>query len=45
MFAHPALIDVPFFAAGLIKISYDLLLYWGMASVHVPELAGSNVQS
>jgi MFS family permease len=44
MFAHPALINVPFFAAGGIKIAYDLLLYWGMASVHVPELAESRVQ-
>jgi MFS family permease len=45
MFAHPALLDVPFFAAGVIKISYDLLLYWGMASIHVPEFAESKVRS
>src|SRR6202043_2902921 len=27
MFAHPALINVPFYIAGALKIIYDLLLY------------------
>jgi hypothetical protein len=27
LFAHPALISVPFFLAGGLKIVYDLLLY------------------
>ena len=33
MFAHPGLVNVPFFAAGGIKIVYDLLLYRGFAEV------------
>ncbi len=37
MFAHPAMINVPFFAAGLIKIGYDLTLYRLLASVPLPE--------
>jgi predicted MFS family arabinose efflux permease len=37
MFAHPAWINVPFFAAGTIKIAYDLTLYRRMASVPLPE--------
>jgi hypothetical protein len=27
LFARPALIDLPFFIAGTLKIAYDLLLY------------------
>ncbi|HZP49435.1 MAG TPA: MFS transporter [Vicinamibacterales bacterium] len=37
LFAHPAWIDVPFFAAGAIKIVYDLAIYRRMASVPLPE--------
>jgi MFS family permease len=28
MFARPALINLPFFIAGTVKLTYDLLLYW-----------------
>jgi MFS family permease len=28
MFARPALINLPFFIAGTVKLAYDLLLYW-----------------
>jgi len=34
LFAQPALISVPFFIAGTLKITYDLLLY--RAFVHLP---------
>jgi MFS family permease len=34
LFAHPALISLPFFIAGTLKILYDLLLY--RAFVHLP---------
>lgn len=34
LFAHPKLIDVPFYIAGILKIVYDLLLY--RAFVHLP---------
>src|SRR5581483_4265407 len=37
LFAHPAWVDVPFFAAGAIKIVYDLAIYRRMASVPLPE--------
>jgi MFS family permease len=37
MFAQPTMINVPFFAAGLIKIGYDLTLYRLLASVPLPE--------
>lgn len=33
LFAHPALISVPFLAAGGLKIVYDLLLYRGFVGV------------
>jgi MFS family permease len=33
LFAHPALISVPFFLAGGLKIVYDLLLYRAFAHV------------
>jgi hypothetical protein len=37
MFARPALINLPFFIAGGLKIVYDLLLYRAFVSVHPPE--------
>jgi MFS family permease len=37
MFARPTLIDVPFFIAGTLKITYDLLLYRAFVTVHPPE--------
>jgi MFS family permease len=37
MFARPALINVPFFMAGTLKIIYDLLLYRGFKGVQPPE--------
>jgi MFS family permease len=39
LFSHPALIDVPFFIAGILKIGYDLALYRGFAAVRPPEEA------
>lgn len=39
LFSRPALIDVPFFIAGTLKIAYDLALYRGFASVRPPEEA------
>jgi MFS family permease len=37
MFARPALIDLPFFIAGTLKITYDLLLYRAFVGVQPPE--------
>ncbi|HET9832064.1 MAG TPA: hypothetical protein VFP91_10155, partial [Vicinamibacterales bacterium] len=37
LFARPALINVPFIAAGALKIIYDLLLYRTFAPVRLPE--------
>jgi MFS family permease len=37
MFAQPALIHVPFFVAGAVKIAYDLLLYRAFVAVRPPE--------
>ena len=37
MFARPALINLPFFIAGTLKIVYDLLLYRGFVTVRPPE--------
>jgi MFS family permease len=37
LFARPALISVPFFIAGTLKIVYDLMLYQGFATVQPPE--------
>jgi MFS family permease len=37
MFARPSLMSVPFFAAGILKIVYDLLLYRAFGAVHPPE--------
>jgi MFS family permease len=40
MFARPALISLPFFIAGALKIAYDLLLYREFSTVQPPEEAG-----
>jgi MFS family permease len=40
MFQRPALINVPFFLAGGLKILYDLLLYRAFVSVQPPEENG-----
>lgn len=37
MFARPALINLPFFIAGTLKIAYDLLLYKQFVAVKPPE--------
>jgi predicted MFS family arabinose efflux permease len=37
LFAHPALINVPFLAAGALKIVYDVLLYRAFVGVRPPE--------
>jgi len=37
LFARPALINVPFFIAGTLKIVYDLLLYRAFVAVRPPE--------
>jgi MFS family permease len=37
MFARPSLISLPFFAAGALKIFYDIALYVTLAPVHLPE--------
>ncbi len=37
MFARPALINLPFFIAGTLKIVYDLLLYRQFVDANVPE--------
>jgi MFS family permease len=37
MFARPALINLPFFIAGTLKIAYDLLLYRAFVNVRAPE--------
>jgi MFS family permease len=39
MFAHPSLINLPFFIAGTLKIIYDVLLYKEFVSVRPPEEA------
>src|SRR2546422_107183 len=39
MFARPALISVPFFIAGTLKVIYDLLLYNGFVAIRPPEEA------
>lgn len=41
MFAQPALINVPFFIAGTLKIAYDVLLYRAFVAVRPPEEAAS----
>jgi MFS family permease len=37
LFSRPALISVPFFLAGGLKIIYDLLLYYSFRKVRPPE--------
>jgi MFS family permease len=37
LFARPALISVPFFIAGGLKIVYDLLLYRAFIAIPPPE--------
>jgi MFS family permease len=37
MFANPALMNLPFFIAGTLKITYDLLLYRAFVTVRPPE--------
>jgi MFS family permease len=37
LFARPALISLPFFIAGTLKVLYDLLLYRGFVAVQPPE--------
>jgi MFS family permease len=37
LFAHPGLVDLPFFIAGTLKIFYDLLLYRGFVGHQPPE--------
>jgi len=37
LFARPSLIDVPFFLAGTLKITYDVLLYKAFKAVQPPE--------
>ncbi len=37
LFARPALIDLPFYIAGTLKIVYDPLLYRAFVSVRPPE--------
>ena len=42
LFSRAALIDVPFFIAGTLKIAYDLALYRGFAAIRPPEEAHSS---
>jgi hypothetical protein len=37
LFARPALINVPFYVAGALKIIYDLLLYREFIALPPPE--------
>jgi len=37
LFARPALINLPFFIAGTLKIAYDLLLYRAFVRIQPPE--------
>jgi len=39
LFSRPALIDIPFFIAGTLKIAYDLALYREFRAVRPPEEA------
>jgi MFS family permease len=41
LFAHPELVDVPFFIAGSLKIVYDLALYRSFAAVRAGEIQQS----
>jgi len=37
LFARPSLISLPFFIAGALKVSYDLLLYFSFRKLRPPE--------
>ncbi len=37
MFARPSLRNAPFYVAGLLKITYDLILYRQFVAVSPPE--------
>jgi MFS family permease len=37
LFARPALINVPFYIAGILKIAYDLQLFRAFRSLKPPE--------
>ena len=37
LFAHPSLVNVPFYIAGVLKIAYDLLLFRAFRAVDTPE--------
>ena len=37
MFARPSLVNLPFFLAGTLKITYDLLLYRGFVAIEPLE--------
>jgi MFS family permease len=37
LFSHPALMNIPFYLAGSLKIAYDLLLYRAFRSLKPPE--------
>ena len=37
LFAHPSLLNLPFFIGGILKVVYDLLLYRGFVAVRPPE--------
>jgi len=39
LFARPALISVPFFIAGTLKVLYDVLLYRAFVTRQPPEEA------
>jgi len=38
LYARPALMSVPFFIAGALKILYDVLLYRGFAAAQPPDV-------
>ncbi|HEX8872834.1 MAG TPA: MFS transporter, partial [Candidatus Acidoferrum sp.] len=37
LFAHPALINIPFYIAGTLKVVYDLLIYFSFRKLRPPE--------
>jgi MFS family permease len=37
LFAHPSLVNVPFYIAGTLKIAYDLLLFRAFRALKTPE--------
>ena len=40
LFARPSLVNVPFFIAGTLKITYDVWLYRAFRAVRPPEITG-----